>query len=333
MTFDTCDLAMEKRLQSHSAHFLSMYSLIPPQYVSKECEDEIEDKKLAKKSKKETRFWHNKKGNEKPLVKSRNNNAQNKEEDEMMETVNKQKIDVRARKSISLNDLQKRLQQKMAEVSNVRESSKEDENGSQQRRRRRRKRVEDREEEPNKKQRKLEDKKKHRENMKKNKEVKQRKVVAAVAKGQEEGSGNKKTPQLAFNRFEFNQSSKTTTATKKKDYKQLIAKAEAKHKKLQKLIELDDEKAVKLQERVKWSKAVRMAQGEKLKDDPVLLKKTVKRIEKRKQSHKKKWNERMKSEKQRQENKQKKRQENIQDRSDKIKTKKNRIRAKKRGFV
>ena len=324
---------LEERLRGHSAYFLTLASLIPAQYLaaSRDGENETTDKRPAKKSM-ETRFWHNKKDKAKPTVKSRGRSAAAGDQDASKEAEPARKgrrgrqFNVEHVRSTSLQDLRLRLQQKMREASGGRKASVGDESEGHQRKRKRR--GEAGEEGAAKKERRLEEKKKRKESVKKLRETKQKKAALAVAVDPEERKPGS-APQFTFNRFDFNQSSEKTA--KKKDYNRLITKAEAKQNKLQQLVEEDKERGGEVQEKVKWSKAVRMARGEKMRDDPALLKKTVKRLEKKKESHRKKWGERVKEEQQRGEARDKKRQKNIRDRVDKIKAKKNRLRAKKRG--
>lgn len=90
-----------------------------------------------------------------------------------------------------------------------------------------------------------------------------------------------------------------------------LKQAEAKKEKLEKLKSVDKEKAEALEEKIQWSKAMKMVEGEKIKDDPKLLKKTLKREQKLKERSAKKWNDRQKTVARQMKEKQKKREENI----------------------
>lgn len=65
-----------------------------------------------------------------------------------------------------------------------------------------------------------------------------------------------------------------------------------------------------------WGKAVLMATGEKVKDDPKLLKKTIKKTEAQKRRSAKEWKLRMEKVKQDEIKRQKKREENTQKRKE-----------------
>lgn len=329
---------MEQRLRSHSAHFLAMVALIPAQYYTAR---EEEDETLSSgKSKKETRFWRNKKAGHqlKHSRKSLHTVPGDQQEEEDMElrengrtnatiTGTRKQFSIEGVKSTSLSELQQRLHKKIEEVSTKRSVG--DTNTQTTRRKRRRRR--EAEGGPTRKQQRLEEKQKRREKVKKEQEAKQKREVVKTGGTSNVAKTGIDSIQFSFNQFEFTQSS--TKRSRRKNYQALIAKAEAKQNQLEELTRQDQEMGDVAQEKEKWTKAVRMARGEKLKDDPTLLRKTVKRLEKKKQTHKKKWGERMKAESLRKDAQQKKRQQNIHERTEKIKAKKARKRAKKRGLV
>ncbi|KAF3908093.1 hypothetical protein ABW21_db0206613 [Orbilia brochopaga] len=84
-----------------------------------------------------------------------------------------------------------------------------------------------------------------------------------------------------------------TKSSKKKrgpmDVLGALKHAEAKKARLQ---NMPDEKRADIQEKDRWSKALKMAAGEKLQDDEGLLKKSLKRQDKAKKKSKREWNER-----------------------------------------
>lgn len=329
---------MEERLRAHSAQFLAMVALIPAQYYAAN-EGKDEDKQPSGKSKKETRFWRNKKTAHQ-LKNTRNaipqtgleegdtDKRENCRTSSMAGT--KKQFSVESVKSTSLSELQDRLHRKIEEVAMKRSAV----NASTQTQKRKRRRRET-EGGPTRKQQRLEEKQKHRRSVKKEQEAKQRRAAMEVVKAGRGSSDVAETTinnsQFSFNRFDFNLS--CNKGGRRKNYQSLIAKAEAKQKQLEDLTKQDEEKGTVAQEKEKWTKAVRMAQGEKLKDDPSLLRKTMKRQEKKKQTQKKKWGERMKRENLRKNAEQKRRQQNIHERIDKIKAKKARKRAKKKGIL
>ena len=70
-----------------------------------------------------------------------------------------------------------------------------------------------------------------------------------------------------------------------------------------------------------WETAMKKATGEKIRDDPKLIQKTIRRQQQKKKQSKKKWDERIQNEKKKQEERQSKRMGNIQDRRDQKKKK------------
>ena len=336
---------LEDRLRAHSARFSAMVALIPPQYyvVKEEKVEEVEGKQRAGKTKGETRFWHNKKeqlqnsrkmGKNAPSSRESTERVQGdgEEGDKDAAGDSEKPWSVERVRSSSLSDLQSRLRKKIEEASLKRRLTAE-EGGEAEKRKRRR--GNDRGGEPERKLRRVEDKQKRRKSARKEREAKQKRAAVKVAGTEREVSDTAKpsvnSSTLSFSRFEFGQTSKT--GGKRKNYKALIVKAEAKQKRLEELKEQDEERGEVAQERERWTKAVKMAGGEKVKDDPKLLKRTVKRLQKKKQAHKRKWGERVREEAQRKGARQQKRQENIRERTDKIKAKNARKRAKKKGKV
>jgi len=98
-----------------------------------------------------------------------------------------------------------------------------------------------------------------------------------------------------------------------KDYKRLLEKQERFEGKLQRLEDKDDQEgAKKLKEKSQWDAATQRARGEKVKDDKGLLKKNLKRKEKRKDQVKKKWDDRKEGVQKKMDDRQKKRKDNIQ---------------------
>ena len=318
---------LAERLRAHSDYFLSMFSLVPAQYRVTREEDALEETTHAPGGKK-ARFWHLRKGaGQPPQSKAKRREREPSAEDASGKTVSvassKQvAIDAEQKKSLSLSELRRRLEEKMEESSATRGRLGEKERSGRQRKRKRGREGDDGG--PNKKQLRLEEKKKRKESLEKERKAKQKKAAVTLSGDSKSGS------QFFFNRIEFSDSAKPGT---KKNYKTLVAKAEAKQRKLQELVEQDVERGGVAVEKEKWMKAVRMARGEKVKDDPSLLRKTVKRLEKKKKTHVKRWKERVRAEQQRKETREKKRHHNIKERVDQIKAKKTRKRAKKKGLA
>ncbi|CAK8675178.1 unnamed protein product [Clavelina lepadiformis] len=78
-----------------------------------------------------------------------------------------------------------------------------------------------------------------------------------------------------------------------KNYKVLLNKAVKDKQKIEELKATNPEKALHLVNKVSWEKAAAKAEGIKLKDDPELLKKTLKRKQSIKRQSAKKWKERV----------------------------------------
>lgn len=139
--------------------------------------------------------------------------------------------------------------------------------------------------------------------------------------------------KMVFSRFDFSESGipqQRTGEYSGKDYKKLLKKSTKDQEKIRKLEQIDQAKADNVKNKKKWKAALERAQGIKVKDDPVLLKKGMKRTQQRHKKSKKKWDERVEFIKQKQEKKQKKRMENIQARK-KEKTAKKIKRSLKKG--
>ena len=121
--------------------------------------------------------------------------------------------------------------------------------------------------------------------------------------------------EVVFSKFDFLEAKKEPRpGTKVKNYSKLLAKAEARKKKLETLAKEDVEKAQEFKEKHSWSQAIEKAEGIKQHDDPKLLKKAMKKREKVKTKSKKQWKERIEHQKKQAEDKQKQRQKNIKER-------------------
>ncbi|KAL7267921.1 hypothetical protein RUND412_009481 [Rhizina undulata] len=79
---------------------------------------------------------------------------------------------------------------------------------------------------------------------------------------------------------------------KRKGPTDVVAQMKQVEAKKARLASMDEEKAQKIQEKDKWSKALKQANGEKVRDDEKLLKKALKRQEKAKKKSEKAWRER-----------------------------------------
>ncbi|PSN35561.1 hypothetical protein C0J52_12495 [Blattella germanica] len=141
--------------------------------------------------------------------------------------------------------------------------------------------------------------------------------------------------KMVFSKFDFSESGAKTKVLSKKekeerDPQKILKKIEKQKSKLKDLErEGELEKATHIREKIAWNKALDKAEGIKVKDNPELLKKTIKKEVKRKQRSKKKWDARNEGVKQRIDDRQKKRTENIQARKKQVKLNKMKKAAKK----
>lgn len=144
-----------------------------------------------------------------------------------------------------------------------------------------------------------------------------------------------KEGQMVFSKFDFtdsNKKEKHKNEFKGKDYKRLLEKVEKRNEKINKVKSKDEAAGKVLQDKLKWRAAMDKAEGEKVKDDPELLKKALKRKEKMKAKTKKQWQDRGNTVKKLQDAKQEKRTKNIQVRKQAKKDNKLK-KAKKKGRI
>ena len=144
-----------------------------------------------------------------------------------------------------------------------------------------------------------------------------------------------KEGQMVYSKFDFtdsNKKEKHKNEFRGKDYKRLLEKIEKRNEKINKVKTKDESAGRMLQDKFKWKAALDKAEGEKVKDNPELLKKSLKRKEKMKDKRKKKWRDRENTVKKQQEAKQEKRSKNIQARKQTKKDNKLK-KAKKKGRI
>lgn len=118
-----------------------------------------------------------------------------------------------------------------------------------------------------------------------------------------------------------------------KDPKKILQKIKDDSKKLTELEKEDKEKAVVLKEKQKWSIALKRASGEKVKDDPELLKKSIMKEKNKKMRSQKKWQDRINRVQKEKDERQKKRKDNINARIQENKKRKMKKAVKKGRFV
>ncbi|XP_077486215.1 uncharacterized protein LOC144097349 [Amblyomma americanum] len=139
--------------------------------------------------------------------------------------------------------------------------------------------------------------------------------------------------RMVFSKFELADSvaDRTELQPKPAKKKKLMQQLEAKVEKMKNLEERDPERAKQVQEKEKWHRALDRAEGLKVKDDPALLKASMKRHEKRRQQSRKKWQSRTEHVQQQQQERQQKRRDNIKARKQaKLQTKMKRLKKKGR---
>lgn len=124
-----------------------------------------------------------------------------------------------------------------------------------------------------------------------------------------------KDGNLLYSKFDFSEDGQGEN--KKSEYggkktKNLLKQAEKKKEKLEKLKEADPQKAELVVEKEKWKKAIQKSEGIKVKDDPKLLKKSLKLEQKKKKKSTKEWKQRTEEVEKKQKVRQEKRNQNIQ---------------------
>lgn len=67
-------------------------------------------------------------------------------------------------------------------------------------------------------------------------------------------------------------------AKSKKDPKKILDELQQQEEKLKKIAETDSNKAKELKEKMAWKNILQKAEGDKVKDDPTLLKKSIKKM-------------------------------------------------------
>ncbi|XP_060810577.1 surfeit locus protein 6 homolog [Amyelois transitella] len=118
--------------------------------------------------------------------------------------------------------------------------------------------------------------------------------------------------KLVFSKFDFaNDNRKERHKTRENDPRKLLDDLQQQQEKIRHLEETESSKAKEIKEKVAWKTVLQKAEGQKVKDDPTLLKKSIKRMEQQKKQSKKQWENRIKSVEQKKDERQKKRKENI----------------------
>ncbi|XP_043914558.1 surfeit locus protein 6 isoform X2 [Protopterus annectens] len=116
-----------------------------------------------------------------------------------------------------------------------------------------------------------------------------------------------------------------------KNYKQLLNRLESRKNKIEELKEKDCKKAQELEKKITWTNVLYKAEGLKIKDNEEMLKAALKRKEKLRAQHKKKWEKRTENVLEKMQQRQDKRRRNIAKKK-KMKMEKKKRRKKDRIF-
>ncbi|CAK9821798.1 Surfeit locus protein 6 homolog [Anthophora retusa] len=117
--------------------------------------------------------------------------------------------------------------------------------------------------------------------------------------------------KMVFSKFDFSEIG-TKRKPPKKDPKRMLLDIKQKKEKLREMEQAGEvEKAQNFKEKDAWKSVLAKASGEKVKDDPDLLKRTLKRKEQKKKHSAKKWESRLENVQKGIRERQKKRQDNI----------------------
>jgi len=146
-----------------------------------------------------------------------------------------------------------------------------------------------------------------------------------------------KDSKVIFSKFDFtesrvNKKRKHTDVPTGKNYKVLLKQANKKKEKLSEAEILSKDQAQEMAKKEIWKSVLLKAEGMKVKDNPELLKKAVKRRDQKKKSSQRKWEERSKMQAKQMKDRQDKRAQNIAKKKEGRANKKIQ-KAKKRGRV
>lgn len=135
--------------------------------------------------------------------------------------------------------------------------------------------------------------------------------------------------KMVFSKFDFSEIG-TKKKPPRKDTKKILLELKQKKEKLKEMEQSGEiEKVQELKEKDAWKSALAKASGEKVKDDPDLLKRTIKRKDQQKKQSAKKWESRLENVQKGIRERQEKRQENIMKRKKEKKLNKFKKAAKK----
>lgn len=142
-----------------------------------------------------------------------------------------------------------------------------------------------------------------------------------------------KDNKMVFSKVFIPETNKKHKKKTEKDPKKILHKLKENKKKMFELEKEDKEKAVYLKEKEKWSTALKRASGEKVRDDPELLRKSISKEKNMKVRSQKKWQARIEKVQKDKDDRQKKRTDNIQARKNDKKKRKMKRAIKKGSYV
>ncbi|KAL1639052.1 hypothetical protein SLS58_008381 [Diplodia intermedia] len=186
--------------------------------------------------------------------------------------------------------------------------------------------------------RKEEERRTRKKEMRKQAKEDEQRKAAEVELARLRGSGSPGTPDIfspmeqennfSFGRITFDDgqqmdssASNLVDAKKKKGRSDAKTALEAVERKKQRLAGLDEDKRKDIESKDSWLNAKKKTHGEKIRDDPNLLKKTLKRSEKQKKKSEQEWTERRENVEKGKEMRQRKREENLRKRREQKGTK------------
>ncbi|XP_066156477.1 surfeit locus protein 6 homolog [Euwallacea fornicatus] len=139
--------------------------------------------------------------------------------------------------------------------------------------------------------------------------------------------------KLVFSKIDFANLGKQKVKKQEKNPEKILKKLTEEKNKLDQLEYTGETtKMVQIKEKTAWKNALAKAEGQKIKDDPILLKKSMKKKEQKVRASKKKWEARITGVAKAKEDKQKRRKDNIDQRKKQKKVKELK-RATKRGKI
>lgn len=302
---------LEKRLRANTELFYSMVKLIPAKYYVMKDDDFIQSTKYFQNRKQKTsKEVHKEKimnAKRKRLDPSTNNGSPSIDikEDQPKESISEeadndgvncsQVVNIAAIKSLPLSVLRQKLRNKI-------EGMRAGRNADNQQ--------------------------KMKEKVKEQPKSKKRRIASEKPKESKSNQINKQdedAESIMFNRFHINNTKKQDKVKKKhgkKELEYMLKKAKEHKKKVDDIASVDSKKAEEIMENEKWKTALSRASGIKKKDNPVLLQKTIKKIEKKKKHSSKEWKKRQDLQEQFKKKKQAKRERNIKERVEQKKMRK-----------